>query len=447
LGHFSNGGGEMAECNNDIDVKNSTKSAGASDNELCEENGKIVEQNTLLLAVDSYEEITEEIESEFKDLKIRQRSGTISEIEKITTPEKESSPCFPSSNEIVTETLDDVSTEDTELESYEEEELREELSWQQRDKHIFILSEAGKPIYSRFGNEDKLVTIMGVMQALVSVVMDTKDTIRSMSTGEGGHLFVFLVRSPVILVGISRCGESETQLIIQLTYIYNQNLVFAILIADGQLVTLVRMKKYFLHPADLHLVLNMVDATESFKSAESWTPICLPKFDSGGFLHGHISYIDESCPACLLLLTVDKDAFFTLAECRQKIVEKLKKHNVMAAINTSLNTKFYNINEIGITDLRHFMYKFKSLSQYTSPCMKRIPYHTDQESKRLFKRYQNLHHRVHSNARPLRILLHVGENETLLGWVTSTFELYATFEPLVTKMSAISAVNKIIKWV
>ena len=59
-----------------------------------------------------------------------------------------------------------------------------------------------------------------------------------------------------------------------------QDLVFALIIAKNQLVTLVRMKKYYLHPMDLHLIINLVNASESFKEAESWTPICLPKFDA-----------------------------------------------------------------------------------------------------------------------------------------------------------------------
>lgn len=59
-----------------------------------------------------------------------------------------------------------------------------------------------------------------------------------------------------------------------------QNLVFAILIADNQLVTMVRMKKYSLQASDIHLIFNLVSASESFKAAESWTPICLPNFDS-----------------------------------------------------------------------------------------------------------------------------------------------------------------------
>lgn len=59
-----------------------------------------------------------------------------------------------------------------------------------------------------------------------------------------------------------------------------QNVVFALLIAGNQLITLVRMKKYYIHPADLHLIFNLVSSSESFKLSESWTPICLPKFDS-----------------------------------------------------------------------------------------------------------------------------------------------------------------------
>ncbi|KAG1675213.1 Vacuolar fusion protein MON1 A [Nymphon striatum] len=496
---------------------------------LEEENLNRSDSHSVLLAVDSYEEITGTIESDYEE-EVRKYSGTISEIEKISTPEKEKHfvEDVPATSTTVSNDVD-FSDRFEDLAIIEERESsewqeKEELSWQQQEKHVFILSEAGKPIYSRHGNEDRLVTMMGVMQALVSFVLDSKDVIRSISTGENGHVFAFLVRSPVILVAVSRCGESETQLMIQLTYIYSQilsflsytrlssvfeqrrnydlrrllttcdkliidnlitlldsdpglllgavrclqlsntvrdtisqsiiqscskvkNLVFAILISDRQLVTMVRMKKYSLHPADLHLIINMVDSTESFKSAESWTPICLPKFDSSGFLHGHISYLDENCPACLLLLTVDKDAFFTLASCRQKIVDRLKKYNCFDALNESLANGNYSISEIGVPDLRHVMYKVKSLSQYTSPSISAVPYHIPEESTRLFRRYQYLHHRVHVGSRPLRILLHVGERETLLGWVTSTFELYATFEPLVTKSSAVNAVNKIIKWV
>ena len=59
-----------------------------------------------------------------------------------------------------------------------------------------------------------------------------------------------------------------------------KDLVFALLIANGQLITVVRLKKCFLHPVDLHMIFNLITASDSFKFAESWTPVCLPKFDS-----------------------------------------------------------------------------------------------------------------------------------------------------------------------
>ncbi|ELT95737.1 hypothetical protein CAPTEDRAFT_164017 [Capitella teleta] len=404
-------------------------------------------------------------------------------------------------------------------EQEEEVEYVHSQEWRQHRKHVFILSQSGKPIYSRHGDEDRLVTLMGVMQALVSVIGDGQDLLRCITAGS--HKMVFLIRENLVLVAAARSIESMPQLLLQLTYVYNQvlsvltlsqlsrifkqrrnydlrrlltgaekffdnllntmdrdpcfflgavrclplessmrdtiaqsiaqnakvkDLVFAILIADNQLITLVRMKKYFLHPLDLHLIFNLVSASESFKAAESWTPICLPKFDSGGYLHAHISYMDEECRSCLLLLTVDRDVFFTLSECKEKIRERLVKYKCLAAIAESVDQNGYKTSQVGIPELRHFLYKSRSAAQFSCPEYE-APYHTADQRDRLFGLYQFLHHRIHSSSRPLKILFHVGSHETLLGWVTSGFELYAVFGPLVTKSAAINSVNKLLKWI
>lgn len=31
---------------------------------------------------------------------------------------------------------------------------------------------------------------------------------------------------------------------------------------------------------DLHIIINFIDASESFKTAEIWSPLCLPRFDA-----------------------------------------------------------------------------------------------------------------------------------------------------------------------
>lgn len=87
--------------------------------------------------------------------------------------------------------------------------------WLAEKKHVFILSQAGKPIYSRHGPEDKLVTVMGVMQALVSFVQAGNDMIRSIHVGD--TTFVFIIKGPLILVAVSKTLESVPQLILQLT--------------------------------------------------------------------------------------------------------------------------------------------------------------------------------------------------------------------------------------
>lgn len=90
-----------------------------------------------------------------------------------------------------------------------------DTDWLNQREHVFVISSAGKPIYSLHGNEDKLATLCGVMQALVSVVHASQDTI--MSIHAAGIKFVFLVKGPLILVAASRRHISVQQIHLQLT--------------------------------------------------------------------------------------------------------------------------------------------------------------------------------------------------------------------------------------
>lgn len=85
-----------------------------------------------------------------------------------------------------------------------------------KEKQVFVLSEAGKPIFSLCGNEDCLASVTAVMQALVSYVTEMNDTLTSLHV-DGGGTIVFLTKSPLILVVVSKRGESVLQLTNQLT--------------------------------------------------------------------------------------------------------------------------------------------------------------------------------------------------------------------------------------
>ncbi|XP_067626191.1 vacuolar fusion protein MON1 homolog [Eurosta solidaginis] len=402
--------------------------------------------------------------------------------------------------------------------------------WRGQKKHIFILSEAGKPIYSLHGNEDKLATLFGVIQALVSFVQHGQDTITSIHAH--GIKFVFLMCNTIILVAASRTNMSVTQLQLQLSDVYNQilstltnkhvtrifekrknfdlrrslagserliyhllandssnkrvtnnvftfltnsirvlplsttvranivsaiqsncskikDLVFAVLLANNKLISLVRMKKYSIHPADLRLVFNLIECSESFKASENWTPICLPKFDMNGYLYAHVSYLSDDCQACLLLLSVDPNVFFTLSDAKRRITDKLRSSKCLDAISKELEKPTnggLNLTAIGIPDLRHFLFKPKSAAQLL--CSELVPpYSTLNEFERLEGIYCDMLHRIHNIARPVKLIYEVREREVVLAWVTAAYELYAVFEPLVDKCAVIKNVDKLIKWI
>lgn len=208
------------------------------------------------------------------------------------------------------------------------------------------------------------------------------------------------------------------------------------------------MKKYCIHPADLHLIFNLVQASESFKTAESWTPLCLPRFDGSGFLYGHVSYLAEDCQACLLLLTVERDVFFTLSDAKHLIVEKLRRGNAMESINESLSLRSETCAAVGFPELRHFLYKCKSTAQFYQPGVG-PPYNRPDgggaaELLRLYKRAQQ---RLHCATRPCKLLFERTAAEAVLAWNTSGFEFYAVLEPMADTAMVIATVGKLLNWI
>nr|XP_055040118.1 vacuolar fusion protein MON1 homolog A [Misgurnus anguillicaudatus] len=391
-------------------------------------------------------------------------------------------------------------------------------TWRSHRKHLFVLSEAGKPIYTRYGAEEALSSIMGVMMLLMSFVEDKKNIIRSIHAD--GYRVVFLRKSPLILVGVSRTSCSDRELTRELHYVYFQivslltltqlnhvfqhrqsydlrrllagsehltdnllrlldrdpglllsavmclpmagstrdvvssslqaakskNLVFSILLAGNRLVTLVRKKDQFLHHMDLHLLFNLVGSSSSFREGEGWTPICLPKFNPAGFFHAHISYLKPESDLCLILVSTDREDFFNLSDCKKRFLERLRKRSAYQSLREALSTPSYPVSQVGIPELRHFVYKSKSSGLYTSPDLP-VPYQEDNEHERLIGLYQYLHSCLHHPTRPLRNIYRCGETENLYALVTSGFELYLCFSPLGTKALAVSAVNKLLKWI
>ena len=115
------------------------------------------------------------------------------------------------------------------------------------------------------------------------------------------------------------------------------SLLYGLVVAGGRLVSVVRPKKHSLHPGDLQLLFNMIFEAEGVKAGggESWIPVCLPGFNSNGYLFMYVSFLDlrgnfseiagdtatKEESVAIILISTNKESFFDLQEMRIALVE------------------------------------------------------------------------------------------------------------------------------
>ncbi|KAF1946473.1 DUF254-domain-containing protein [Clathrospora elynae] len=129
--------------------------------------------------------------------------------------------------------------------------------WRAKLKHFLILSSAGKPIYSRHGDDQLITNYIGVVQTIISFYQSTNDTLRGFTAGD--VRFVVISKGPLNLVAITRLPESDSQLRTQLEALYMQIL---------STLTLPSMERMFAARANYDL-RRPLQGTETLLSALS----------------------------------------------------------------------------------------------------------------------------------------------------------------------------------
>ncbi|MCJ1465224.1 Vacuolar fusion protein mon1 [Pseudocyphellaria aurata] len=92
--------------------------------------------------------------------------------------------------------------------------------WKSKKKHFLILSSAGKPIYNRHGDDNLISGYIGVIQTIISFYEGAHDQLKGFIAG--GARFVVMAQGPLYLVAISKLGENDAQLRVQLEALYMQ---------------------------------------------------------------------------------------------------------------------------------------------------------------------------------------------------------------------------------
>ncbi|KAL5269998.1 hypothetical protein ACHWQZ_G003469 [Mnemiopsis leidyi] len=389
--------------------------------------------------------------------------------------------------------------------------------WYTKQKHVFIFSEAGKPIYSRHGKEENIVGLYGVMQALLSCVQDNSDDLNCIRSSD--RLFVFRCHPPLMLVAVSDTTECEEQIARQLKYVHHQavffltqshlarlfknrhnydlrrqltglpkffngiiefveeehsfllesvqclpmpqslrnevtatllsnrcpELVFAIVLYERQIISVVRPKQYAITPQDLHLLMNYVQTGSTRGHGEKWAPCCLPDFNDGGYLYIHDSYISETVNVSLVLITNEREQHITMINCKQRIVEQMVAQKTMDKLEEIISTPFLS-SDTKIPHLRHFVYKSKSSQQLVSPEYT-VPYNSDEDRRSLHTKYCHVYDKLHHSDQKMSIYYDIDSRESVVGYLMSSSEIYCTFSPFVTRPVALNNIDKLLKWI
>ncbi|POS85538.1 hypothetical protein EPUL_001211 [Erysiphe pulchra] len=160
--------------------------------------------------------------------------------------------------EVLKTQLPDFEKEFDEIDTVNSERGNEEeviVQWKSKYKHYLILSSAGKPIYSRHGDQNLINSYIGVIQTIISFYQTSNDSLLGFSADE--TRFVISTYGPLYLVAISRLGESDTQLRAQLEALYMQIL---------STLTLPTLQQFFTSRPNIDL-RRPLEGTESLLSS------------------------------------------------------------------------------------------------------------------------------------------------------------------------------------
>eukprot|EP00494_Astrolonche_serrata_P028355 UN28621 len=147
------------------------------------------------------------------------------------------------------------------------------------EKHVFIITFAGKPVFSRYGDENSLAPFMGVCSTIVTLVTQFDDDSIGAIIG-GDYKFVFLIKGPLYYVCASRTSETIEQLKNQLRFIHYQ--LTALL--TSQVYSMLEARPQYelrnlIGPTDRLLLQTLIDDFNQTPAymLNSYTPLSLRK--------------------------------------------------------------------------------------------------------------------------------------------------------------------------
>ncbi|KAL2756817.1 hypothetical protein ACRALDRAFT_1049056 [Sodiomyces alcalophilus JCM 7366] len=244
-----------------------------------------------------------------------------------------------------------------------------------------------------------------------------------------------------------------------------ENLLYGMVVAGGKLVSVIRPRRHSLHPSDLQLIFNMLFESGGVNAAggENWIPLCLPAFNSSGYLYMYVSFFDGVSGAqatepaaakgestvdeiAMVLISADKESFFELKQMRDAVASALAKNGSLAVIRAAARAGRPRVADVTPgSQISHFLYKSRANVQFSMSALDPV-FGCPVARRRLMTLYHQLHASVHAKHSPIRVLHAVSEEATSLAWVTPVFEFYCVAGPNVSRGAVTQGASKILQW-
>ena len=142
-------------------------------------------------------------------------------------------------------------------------------------------------------------------------VLDTSTTVMRSMLGDtaGDKLGSYLTGAIDVVGPISVEIRDMTSMALLNAATETPNTIFAILLVAEQLLSIVQPSylPHQLRPSDLRILIKFITSQPGLVTSELWSPVCLPRFNSTGFLYAYSSCLNERTGLHLILISQISD--------------------------------------------------------------------------------------------------------------------------------------------
>mmetsp|Transcript_12707 Transcript_12707/g.28452 ORF Transcript_12707/g.28452 Transcript_12707/m.28452 type:complete len:477 (-) Transcript_12707:1-1431(-) len=218
-----------------------------------------------------------------------------------------------------------------------------------------------------------------------------------------------------------------------------QGIILGLVLAGHRVVAMAQHKQFKSHPQDICVLVNFIMSSSSLRTAEAWTPVCLPHFHNAAFAYAYVSFFENSDVAVVFLSSMDEaDQFYAISQHAHHLKNMLVSTNTLSQIESAILQTPVELksglspdanrdlpeNQLALLLDRviHFAYFVPATSQVFSSAVSPA-YRDKARRKMLFRNYGRARAMLAGGPMPCQVCL-ASDRECYYAWHNSDFHFY-----------------------